>query len=74
MPELTAEQAEARGLKGWGVVKFDELHVTVFPINDLIEHDKESDDCICGPLITPVERDNGEVAWIYTHHALDGRD
>lgn len=43
----------------------------VEPVNDLIEHVHE--DCICGPEIEAVFRDDGSNGWLITHHALDGR-
>lgn len=46
----------------------------VVPVDDLIEHDTDTDSCICGPEITPVERDDGSIAWIVVHHSLDGRE
>lgn len=50
-------------------------HVHVIPINDLIEHEENDDgDCPCGPEVQPVEREDGSIAWLYTHNALDGRD
>lgn len=45
----------------------------VYPVNDLIEHDREGD-CVCGPEATPVKRDDGSVGWIMVHHSLDGRE
>lgn len=66
-----------------GVTDDDTLHV--YPINDLIEHELVSkplnslyglDDvgCVCGPTATPVERDDGSIAWMLVHHSLDGRE
>lgn len=46
----------------------------VWPENDLIDHDTDSDACICGPCSTPVKTDDGSIGWILTHHALDGRE
>lgn len=43
----------------------------VSPIDDLIEHDTESPDCICGPRVTPIELEDGSIGWLYSHHALD---
>lgn len=45
----------------------DVLHV--LPVNDLIEHEDEGDECVCGPDVTFVE--GGKVI---THHSLDGRE
>ncbi len=46
----------------------------VHPVGDLIEHDTESDDCVCGPGMRPVRRDDGTIGWLVTHHSLDGRE
>lgn len=48
------------------------LHVV--PLNDLIEHDRDGEDCPCGPTIKPVERDDGSIAWMVVHASLDGRE
>lgn len=51
----------------------DTMHV--YPVEDLIEHDVENGDaCVCGPRTGPVKRDDGSIAWIVTHHSLDGRE
>lgn len=47
------------------------LHV--LPRGDLIEH-ADNDSCVCGPKVQPVERDDGSVDWLVTHHSLDGRE
>ena len=46
----------------------------VYPSHDAIHHDTEADDCVCGPLIEPVPRDDGSMGWLVTHHSLDGRE
>lgn len=48
--------------------------VHVLPVNDLIEHDEEGDDCPCGPTVEPVFADDGYCGWLITHHSLDGRE
>lgn len=45
----------------------------VLPVDDLIDHERH-DGCICGPRSDPVERDDGSIAWVVLHHALDGRE
>ena len=47
------------------------LHVE--PVNDLVEH-MDFDDCVCGPTVEPVPRDDGSMGWLVIHHALDGRE
>ena len=49
-----------------------DLHV--FPLNDLVDHDTDGGDCVCGPTTEPVERDDGSIGWVVCHHALDGRE
>jgi hypothetical protein len=47
--------------------------VHVVPVNDLVEHECEGTDCICGPDLEQVEGDDGD-GWLVTHHSLDGRE
>jgi hypothetical protein len=46
----------------------------VYPVGDLIEHDTDGDDCVCGPTAEPVERDDGSLVFMMVHHSLDGRE
>lgn len=46
----------------------------VYSLNDLIEHDAESDDCRCGPRLEPLKRSDGSIGWVAVHHSLDGRE
>ena len=48
--------------------------VHVYPNNDLIEHDTEYDDCLCGPSTEAVPSDEGSFGWLIVHHSLDGRE
>ena len=48
--------------------------VHVVPVNDLVEHETDGDDCVCGPDIEAVRRDDGSVGWLVSHHSLDGRE
>ncbi|WP_218019272.1 hypothetical protein [Nocardia niwae] len=43
-------------------------------MNDLIDHDIPSDDCVCGPTTEPVPRSDGSTGWVIIHHSLDGRE
>jgi hypothetical protein len=43
-------------------------------VNDLVEHDNTGDDCVCGPEVEPVPRDDGSMGWLIKHHSLDGRE
>jgi hypothetical protein len=46
--------------------------VHVIPTNDLVAHEAD-EDCVCLPTAQPVERADGSIGWVLTHHALDGR-
>lgn len=48
--------------------------VHTFPVIDLIDHDTDGSDCICGPTTVPVPRDDGSIGWQVVHHSLDGRE
>lgn len=48
--------------------------IHVLPADDLIEHNSDSDECACGPLIEPVPRDDGSFGWLVIHYSLDGRE
>lgn len=50
----------------------DDVHV--YPINDLVDHELDGDDCVCGPTAEPAGRDDGSIGWVLVHHALDGRE
>ena len=44
----------------------------VYPVNDLIEHETDGGDCACGPTTEPVEREDGSIGYVVTHHSLGG--
>ena len=50
--------------------------VHVLPVDDLIEHEAQDDECPCGPTVefVPREDDDQEDGWLITHHSLDGRE
>jgi hypothetical protein len=48
--------------------------VHVVPLGDLIDHNSDSADCVCGPRVEPVECDDGSIGWLVVHHSLDGRE
>lgn len=49
--------------------------VHTYPVGDLIEHNTDSDECMCGPTVEPVQReDDGYIGWHIIHHSLDGRE
>lgn len=54
------------------MTKSDTWHVC--PVNDLIEHDTDTDDCVCIPDQRAAKRDDGSIGWIAVHHSLDGRE
>ncbi len=45
-----------------------------FPINDLIEHNTESEDCPCNPEIKLVEDRDGNLNTLVVHNSLDRRE
>ena len=47
--------------------------VHVLPINDLIAHEENSDECVCGPAVEHVKSLDGD-GWVIIHHSLDGRE
>lgn len=50
------------------------MTVHTYPVNDLIEHDTDGGDCICGPSVDAVFRDDGSNGWLIVHNSLDGRE
>ena len=48
--------------------------IHVYPVRDLIEHDTNSDECVCGPTTEAVPREDGSFGWVVVHHSLDGRE
>lgn len=32
------------------------------------------EDCICGPRVEVVKREDGSIGWVIIHHSLDGRE
>jgi hypothetical protein len=48
--------------------------IHVYPVGDLVEHDTDGGECVCGPTVEPVEREDGSFGWVTTHHSLDGRE
>lgn len=55
-----------------------ELHaprtVHVIPLEDLVAHEDDGSDCVCGPTVVPIPRADGSMGWRVTHHSLDGRE
>ena len=48
------------------------LHV--HPVADIVEHDTDGEDCVCGPAAEAIFREDGSTGWVITHHSLDGRE
>jgi hypothetical protein len=48
--------------------------VHTYPVNDLVDHELEGDDCPCGATTEPVQREDGSYGWHILHHSLDGRE
>lgn len=47
--------------------------IHVIPTDDIISHENETEDCVCGVTVVPVLDDNGCCSWLIQHNALDGR-
>lgn len=45
----------------------------VYPVDDLVEHNTNGDDCVCGPTWVLLNDGEGDV-WLLRHHSLDGRE
>lgn len=41
----------------------------MYPEEDLVEHDLDSDECVCGPHVQFEDR-----GWVVIHHSLDNRE
>ena len=48
--------------------------IHVYPVNDLILHNTDSDECLCGPTVEAVKADDGSYGWTVVHHSMDGRE
>jgi hypothetical protein len=48
--------------------------VHVVPVADVIAHDDEGVDCICGPDVEYLIGREGRHGKLITHHSLDGRE
>lgn len=48
--------------------------IHTFPLNDLIVHDTGGGDCVCGPEVIPVAREDGSYGWQVIHQSLDRRE
>lgn len=59
-------------IDAWEALGGDTIHVT--PTDDLIDHDTSGEPCVCGPTTEAIERDDGSLGWLVTHHSLDGRE
>lgn len=58
---------DRRKPKGWDTLDL-KRHVHVVPVDDDIEHETDSLDCICGPKVEFHERP------LVVHASLDGRE
>lgn len=59
-------------MNGARMINPDNVHV--LPVNDVIDHDEVGTDCICGPVVEPVKREDGSYGWLISHNSLDGRE
>jgi hypothetical protein len=48
--------------------------VHVMPSEDLVEHDGDGDDCICGVTVEYLINQYGQAGKLILHHSLDGRE
>lgn len=47
--------------------------VHVYPLADLVDHDTDTEGCVCGPRVECVPSDSGD-GWLVVHASLDGRE
>lgn len=46
----------------------------IYPVNDLVEHDADGGDCVCGPRVEAMTEGPGPTDWLFVHSSLDGRE
>lgn len=46
----------------------------VYPVDDLIDHEADSDNCVCIPRVEAMTEGPGPTDWLYVHSSLDGRE
>lgn len=63
----------AVGSAGWNAHVDGVSPIHVWPVDDLIEHDLDGEDCVCWPRLALVETPGGDV-WQVVHASLDGRE
>lgn len=69
----TCEAVETSTARQWLTVVAPETDVVhVVPKGDTVMH--LFDGCACGPTTEPIERGDGSMGWLETHHSLDGRE
>lgn len=56
----------------WITLTLDEDEVHVVPLDDDVDH--SPDDCVCGPTVEVVFREDGSNGWLVSHVSLDGRE
>lgn len=57
----------------WASIPLNNDHVHVVPLEDDYFHEPE-DDCLCGPTVEAVPREDGSMAWLVVHNSLDQRE
>lgn len=63
--------------KGWCTEQVSDLEIHVYPIDDLVSHDVAEGDentCVCGTSVECLPQPDEPDVWMFTHHALDGRE
>lgn len=48
--------------------------VHTYPVHDLIAHDTETEQCICGPSVEFIPCEGEPDGWHILHNSLDGRE
>ena len=46
----------------------------VYPVDDLIDHEADADNCVCIPRVEAMTEGPGPTDWLYVHSSLDGRE
>lgn len=59
---------------GWETVRTEAGQVCVVPLDDLIDHIEDDEDCACGPTSMPTEGPFDSIVFMLVHHSLDGRE
>lgn len=64
---------QTRDTAGWVTLQVTSDEVQVYPADDLIAHELNEDQCVCGPAVELIQRPGLRDVYMFTHQALDGR-